>query len=225
MLPSIDRVLQLLSEGKPVEKIAELASCEDGDILDIIKQARSLMASLDKSSARKKIIIKRKPSLSSSFSAADADIDRLLTGTELAAVPMESSLTFYVAGESDSKTKHSAIGVVIHDEEGRQLGKVSMYIGKSGKYSTLYYGILKSLKIAGFFGTKDLKIRISSDTVRGHFSNEISIDDPKLAKQLEEARALMNDFPECRLENIPVNQNEKAHYLAAGAIERLLNRQ
>ena len=43
MLLSIDRVLQLLSEGKSIEKIAELAEGEIDDVIGIIDEARKLI--------------------------------------------------------------------------------------------------------------------------------------------------------------------------------------
>ncbi|MCL2026211.1 MAG: reverse transcriptase-like protein [Leptospirales bacterium] len=216
MLLSIDRVLQLLSEGKPVEKIAALASCDEEDILKIIKEARALIASFDKSAGKKKIILKRK-----SQQESDDNISSLLTGAELSAMPMHARLTFYVAADTDTQPHYSGIGIVIYDEDGRQVGKVSMYIGKSGKHSAIYNGIARALRIAGLFHAKDIRIRISSNTVRAHFYNEINIDDDKLLKQRDELRSMIKDFPECRIENISDALNDKAAHLATKGLERI----
>jgi len=216
MLLSIDRVLQLLSEGKPVEKIAALASCDKEDIFKIIKEARSLIASFDKQAGKKKIILKRK-----SLRESNDNISNLLTGAELSAMPMDARLTFYVAADADSDAQHSGIGIVIYDEDGRQAGKVSMYIGKSNKYSAVYSGIARALRIAGLFNAKDIRIRISLDTVRAHFYNEINIDDDKLIKQREELRSMIRDLPECRIESISDALNDKAAHLASKGLERI----
>jgi len=216
MLLSIDRVLQLLSEGKPVEKIAALASCDKGDILKIIKEARSLIASFDKSAGKKKIILKRK-----SLQDSDDNISNLLTGAELSAMPMDARLIFYVAADTDSQAHYSGIGIVIYDEDGRQVGRVSMYIGKANKYSAVYSGIVRALKIAGLFHAKDVRIRISLDAVRAHFYNEINIDDDKLIKQRDELHSVIKDFPEYRIESISDALNDKAAHLASKGLERI----
>jgi len=60
MLLSIDRVLQLLTEGKSVDKISELAKCDEKDVLVVIGEARNLLNKYEKPIARKKIILKKK---------------------------------------------------------------------------------------------------------------------------------------------------------------------
>ena len=59
MLLSIDRVLQLVSEGKTIEKIAELAECNSADVVNLIEDARELINRHEKASGRKKVIIKK----------------------------------------------------------------------------------------------------------------------------------------------------------------------
>ncbi|MCL1911907.1 MAG: reverse transcriptase-like protein [Leptospirales bacterium] len=216
MLLSIDRVLQLLSEGKPVEKIAELASCDKEDILKIIQEARALISSFDKAAGKKKIILKRK-----SLQESGDNISSLLTGAELSAMPMDARLTFYVAADTESEAQYSGIGIVIYDEDGRQVGKVSMYIGKAGKYSGVYSGIARALRIAGLFQAKDIRIRISSDAVRAHFYNEINIDDDKLLKQRDELLAMIKDLSGCRIESVSDALNDKAAHLASKGLERI----
>ena len=60
MLLSIDRVLQLLAEGKSIEKIAELANVDSNDVLAIIEEARKIVNQFDKQKSKSKIIIKKK---------------------------------------------------------------------------------------------------------------------------------------------------------------------
>lgn len=55
MLLSIDRVLQLLSEGKTLDKIAEMASCETEDVTEIVEQARRILSKYEKQNSRKKL--------------------------------------------------------------------------------------------------------------------------------------------------------------------------
>ena len=60
MLLSIDRILQLISEGKNIEKIAELAECDISEVVDIIQEARELLLKHEKAFAKRKIILKKR---------------------------------------------------------------------------------------------------------------------------------------------------------------------
>jgi ribonuclease HI len=220
MLLSIDRVLQLLSEGKSVEKISELASCDAEAVLDVIREARTILARYEKPAGRKKIIIKKKQQ-EHRESASDDDIKRLLMGAELSAVPMASQLTFYAAGECVDKAKNAGIGIIIHDREDRQVGKVSSYIGKTEKNSAIYTALIRSLKIAEYFNTEAVRLRTNSETIVKHLNGDISIDNEKVNKQRDEAKALMKKFKECRIEAISKNQNDKALYLAIKSVSQM----
>ena len=222
MLLSIDRVLQLLSEGKSSAKIAELADCTEEDILAVIAKARVLLAKHEKEAGKRKIIVKKKSNDDvSRQNIDDENIKKLLAVAELAAIPTGSKLTFYVAGMTVMPHKHAGIGIVIHDNEARQVGKLSMYIGKADKFSVIYTGVIHSMQIASYLGAKDVRLRISSGTLRKHFNNEININDEKLAVQRDEVKTFMNKFANCALETISVNQNDKAMFLASKAIDKI----
>lgn len=221
MLLSIDRVLQLLAEGKSSAKIAELADCLEEDILALIAEARILLAKYEKTAIKKKIILKKKTTDAPlPQNESDEVIKRLLAGAELTAVPTGSKLTFYVAGSSVMPHKNAGFGIVIHDNEARQVGKLSVYIGKADKYSVIYTAIMRSLQIADYFGAKDVRIRMSSGILSKHFNEEISISDEKLSVQRDDVKSYMSRFSNCVLETISVNQNDKAMFLAAKAVER-----
>jgi len=62
MLLSIDRILQLLAEGKSIQKIAELSGTEFETVCKIIEEARKLLANHEGIKSRKKILIRKKGS-------------------------------------------------------------------------------------------------------------------------------------------------------------------
>jgi hypothetical protein len=101
MLLSIDRILQLISEGKSLEKIAELAACEVSDVTGLINEARELLSRHEKSLTRRKIILKKKKeNPSSQQSHDDSYIREILNGAELSAIPVNTPIIMYIAGES-----------------------------------------------------------------------------------------------------------------------------
>ncbi len=217
MLLSIDRVLQLLAEGKPVEKIAEMAGCEIDNVTEIISQARAIISKYEKPRGRKKIIIKR-----NRIEASDeesAELKKIFDGSELSAVPVESSLVIFTDGFSEGNTSYglSGIGIVILDKQDRQVGKVSSTIGNSTQSNAEFIAVIRALKIAIYFKTKSLKIRTDSDSLVRQINNEIQIHNNKVKKFCEEITALMTEIPTCKIEHVTKPLNDKAKYLAKQA--------
>lgn len=221
MLLSIDRVLQLLAEGKSLEKISELASCEVSDVVGLIEEARELINRHEKVSGRRKVIIKKKNAGSESDTTGpDADAAReVLGGAELAAIPVNSSLTMYVNGYSDPETGNAGIGIVIFDREDRQVGKVCDFIGKRSPAAAEYVSMIRALKLAEYFRVSELKIRTDSEKiVRQVKSGKKS---PSEHKELfEDVLRLISGINNVRVEQISSSQNDKADYLAKKGSEK-----
>lgn len=222
MLLSIDRVLQLLAEGKSLEKISELASCETSDVVNLIEDARELINRHEKASGRKKVIIKKKQSASDNYATGpEADAAReVLSGAELAAIPVDSSLTMYVNGSSDPETGNAGIGIVIFDKEDRQVGKVCDYIGKRSPVAAEYVSMIRALKLAEYFRVSELKIRTDSEKIVRYINSDKK-ERPAGQKELfDELVKLISGIRNFRLEHISPSQNDKADYLARKGSEK-----
>ena len=91
MLLSIDRVLQLLAEGKSIEKIAELANVDSNDVLAIVEEARKIVNQFDKQKSKSKIIIKKKNNINTQIPMEMKETDEeLFDGFEvLSTIPTE----------------------------------------------------------------------------------------------------------------------------------------
>ncbi len=225
MLLSIDRVLKLLAEGKTLEKIAELAGCGVSDVVDVIEEAIALLNKLEKHSARRKIIIRKSTSedeVSDGDSAAPGGATEesiLFEGADLTTIPMNSSLMMYTDGASSGNPGPSGIGIVILDHDGRQVGKVSSYIGRRTNNYAEYSALLRALKIAIYFKTTDLKIRTDSELIVKQMSGEYKVKNEQIRKLYDEAVHLVKKIERCRIEHVPRTQNEKADYLARRAVQ------
>ena len=101
MLLSIDRVLQLLAEGKTIKKISELADCDEREVISVIEEARNLLQRHDKALSKKKIIIKKNKH-DNNNSSENSNLGEIsgdfLHGAELSAVPLGSQLVIYTDG-------------------------------------------------------------------------------------------------------------------------------
>jgi len=213
MILSIDRVLQLLAEGKSLNKIAALAKCDESDVAGIIEETRNIINKYEKPKSKKKIII-RKNSDPIEEDNQDKNIKEILNGSELSAIPVESYLIMYIDGDSNEDSEDFGMGIVIYDSDKRQVGKVSLYAGKNKKLYVQFRAFLKALKIAKYFNTEKLKIRTSSQQLIKCTKGETEIKDIDLKSIYDKVCILIKDFKEFDLEYITGNSNEKANHLA-----------
>jgi len=220
MLLSIDRVLQLLAEGKSLERIAELSQVRVEDVRSIIENARKLLLEHNKARARKKVIIEKvKEESRESAASPESDLDtaEILAGAELTAVPLASSLTMYVDGASRGNPGPAGIGIVINDRDGRQVGKVSDYIGIKTNNFAEYTALIRALQIAIYFKTKELKIRTDSELAVKQIRGDYKVSNENIKPLYAEVIRLKKMVNSCRIEHVTRNLNEKADYLAGRA--------
>ena len=226
MLLSIDRVLQLLSEEKSIDKIAELAECKNDDVISIIDEARKIINKYEKPISKKKIKLKKHISGDQSNAQkngpeiTDEEISKLLSGAELSAVPLNSSLTMYIDGASTGNPGPSGIGVVIFDQDDRQVGKVSAYVGKGTNDYAEYTALIRALKIALYFNTRKLNIRTDSELIVKQLSGEYKVKTNNIKRLYETASELMSKIEKCKIEHVSRIFNEKADYLAKKGSEK-----
>jgi ribonuclease HI len=223
MLLSIDRVLKLLAEGKSLEKIAELAHCNVKDVSDVIGKAISILDRHEKPIARKKIIIKKSPDEHDDNPGENPDASStesvLFEGAELSTIPLNSSLTMYVDGASSGNPGPAGIGIVIFDQDGRQVGKISSYIGNRTNNFAEYTALIRALKIAKYFKTNVLKIRTDSELVVKQIKGEYKVKNDQIKQLYDQAISLTRSISSCKIEHIPREQNDKADYLAKKAAQ------
>ena len=213
MLLSIDRVLQLLTEGKEISKIAELSGSTEDDVITIIKEARELLLKHEKPIAKKKIIIKKQ----AQDREHDDEVVSLLIGAELSLIPVNSELIIYVAS-SVEKNGHAGIGLIILDKDNRQVGKISTYIGKIKEPFALFTGMLRAVKLAEYFKTVSLKIRIEPQLVYKQLMSEIKTDDKKAFETINTIWSHKKLFKRFKIENVSKSIIEKTLFLAKKAV-------
>lgn len=218
MLLSIDRVLQLLAEGKSLEKISELAQCESTDVIEIIEDARQILKKYEKAYSKKKIIIKKRDNSELNNVTRNQDDNPLsadfLNGAELSAVPLGSILTMYTDGASQGNPGPAGIGIVIYDKEDRQVGKLSAYIGRGTNNFAEYTAIIRALKIAQYFKVREVKIRTDSELVVRQINGEYQVRNENIKLLYNQVMEILNKLPKVKIEHVTRNLNDKADYLA-----------
>jgi ribonuclease HI len=223
MLLSIDRVLNLLAEGKSLEKIAELAHCEAKDVKEVIEEAIRIIDRHEKPIARKKIIIKKSAEGHDDNPGENTDMSfsesALFEGAELSTIPLNSTLTMYIDGASSGNPGPAGIGIVILDQDGRQVGKISSYIGRRTNNFAEYTALIRALKIAKYFKTTIVKIRTDSELVVKQIKGEYKVKNEQMIKLHDQAVSLIKTISNCKIEHVPREQNDKADYLAKKAAQ------
>lgn len=221
MLLSIDRLLQLISEGKSLDKIAELADCEITDVTGLLNEARELLAKHDKAHSKRKIIIKKKKEAEpSSQTYDDTYVREILNGAELSAIPVNTPIVMYIDGESESDPGHAGIGIVIFDKENRQIGKVCDYAGIRTGIAAEYLSLIRALKLAIYFQASEVKIRTDSDIIIRQFTGKTRDNFSDTQKFIDEVKKLTAKLSNFKLEHVSRSQNDKADFLAKKGAEK-----
>lgn len=216
MLLSIDRVLQLLAEGKSIDKIAELAHCGADDVSAVIDEARKIINKYEKPAARKKVILKKQP-FDDGAGGREPEMPDMFHGAELSAIPVDSVLIIYTDGVSQDNPGKAGIGIVIFDREERQIAKVSASIGIATNHYAEYMALIRALKIALYFKVRTLKIRTDCELMVKQVLGEFPVKLDTIKKLHEEVTALIAQVPSFRIEQVYSSQNEKADFLARKA--------
>ena len=128
-----------------------------------------------------------------------------------------NSTIIYTDGASSGNPGPAGIGIVIEDTEGRQLGKVSAYIGEKTNNFAEYTALIRALKIALYFKTRALKIRTDSELIVKQLKGEYKVNNTNIKPLYEEAVSLKKKI-NCRVEHVTRNLNDKADYLAKKAV-------
>jgi ribonuclease HI len=222
MLLSIDKVLHLLTEGKDVAKIAELADLESEDVIALLEEARTLLAKHEREKSRRKIIIRKKSHTESDsprnyHEEPEDDLPSFLGGAELSAVPVEDLLIINIAAVERSGV--TGVALVIHDSSDHQVGKLSYCLRRVPARRALIRAAVRSFEIAEYFNAKEVKIRSNDDIFVRQINKEIYIQEADLQSQYDsfnEIATAGNSSYRCEL--ISTLSNDKTTYLAEKAI-------
>lgn len=220
MILTIDRVLQLLAEGKDIAKVAELAEVSEEDVRKIVNEIREILRVHERDRSRKKILIRKKKVNADPLERIKEweAFPAILDGAELSAVPVEEKLTFYVA--VSGKDEKCGVAIVIHDAADRQVCKLGYILRKINDREALLRAVIRSYEIAKYFRAAECKVRTHDATFVNQLNGKIIVQDLDLRKKIDEFAA-MREGVQCvfKLEVISEFQNEKTIYVAAKAIE------
>ena len=128
----------------------------------------------------------------------------------------------YVDGASRGNPGPAAIGVIIKDEQGATLLRVSSYIGTRTNNQAEYTALITALKEAQRLGAARLAIKTDSQLMAEQLAGRYRVRNENIRPLFEQAVELFKSFRGgCTLKYIPRELNAEADRLANQALDGL----
>ncbi|MGH2751757.1 MAG: ribonuclease HI family protein [Actinomycetota bacterium] len=127
--------------------------------------------------------------------------------------------TLHADGGARGNPGPAAIGVVLRDSAGADLGAVSRTIGETTNNVAEYRAVIEGLRLALERGVTDIEVRLDSKLVVHQLEGEWKIKSEALRGLAVEARRLLNRFESAALDHVPRSQNADADKLVNQALD------
>ena len=125
-------------------------------------------------------------------------------------------LILHADGASLGNPGLAAIGVIIEDERGRAVARISRRIGRTTSNRAEYLALIAGMEEAARLGAQKLDIRLDSQLIvrqlQGRYQSR------ELNGLCRRAVELMQRFNSCTIEHVPSSDNRMAHALAHRAL-------
>ena len=129
-------------------------------------------------------------------------------------------LTAHVDGASRGNPGPAAIGVVIKDEKGTTIVKVSSYIGRATNNQAEYTALATALEEAKKLGANHIDIRTDSQLMAEQVEGNYRVRNANIKPLFEEVKRLLAAFKSYTIDHIPRERNSEADSLANQALNR-----
>ena len=131
-------------------------------------------------------------------------------------------LFIYTDGACRGNPGDGGIGVVIKDDEGNIVKRISRYIGKTTNNQAEYTALLSALKSVKDYNPEYLKIHSDSELLVKQMGGTYSVKNVIIHKLFSKAKEMTNKFLTVEFEHIPREKNKEADLLANNALDRRL---
>lgn len=127
-------------------------------------------------------------------------------------------LKIFFDGSSQGNPGPSGIGVIVYDQEGREISRYSEYVGLRTNNEAEYLALIKSLEIAKSLGIVEVELYSDSELLVKQINGEYRVRDEKILKLYTIAQDLMKRL-KVKLTHINREENREADRLANKIIE------
>jgi len=121
----------------------------------------------------------------------------------------------FTDGASRGNPGEAGIGIILKDEQGIILRRLSGFLGKATNNIAEYSALLACLKVAGETGCSRLVVHSDSELMVRQLKGEYRVKDATLKKYFEKAHNLLQSAPfTFQIKHVPREQNREADQLA-----------
>ncbi len=139
---------------------------------------------------------------------------------------MGNHLVLYCDGASRGNPGPASIGAILYKkaddgtESPEAVAEVSRAIGKATNNHAEYTSLIEGLKQAAGMNTDGIDVRMDSELVVKQIRGEYRVKNAGLKPLFEEAKRLLNGFPEWSIAHIRRDRNSEADRLANEALDK-----
>lgn len=133
---------------------------------------------------------------------------------------MTKFLNVKIDGASRGNPGDAGIGVLIQDDEGKTLNKISEFIGENKTNNQAEYSaLIKALESCEGLGKK-VRILSDSELLVKQMTGKYNVNNKILKREFKKAKNLEKNFQKVIYEHIPREENPIADRLANKAIDK-----
>jgi ribonuclease HI len=125
-----------------------------------------------------------------------------------------------VDGASSGNPGNSGAGMVIFDENGTEIIRGSVFLGKMTNNMAEYEALLRALQKAHEYGAQDLVIYTDSLLVANQVIGAYKINNDILRQYVVKIKKIIRNFDHFAIQYIPREQNRIADKLAKNGIKK-----
>ena len=130
------------------------------------------------------------------------------------------SWKIYVDGASSGNPGDSGAGMVIFDENGIEISRDSVFLGKMTNNMAEYEALLRALQKAHECGAQDVVAHTDSLLVANQVTGTYKINNDILREYVVKVKKIISNFDHFAIQYIPREQNGIADKLAKGGIKK-----
>lgn len=130
------------------------------------------------------------------------------------------SWQIYVDGASSGNPGDSGAGMVIFDENGTEISRDSIFLGKMTNNMAEYEALLRALEKAQEHGAQDLVVYTDSLLVANQVIGTYKINNDILRQYVIQVKNITGNFDHFAIQYIPREQNGIADKLAKNGIKK-----
>jgi ribonuclease HI len=131
----------------------------------------------------------------------------------------ELALVIYIDGASRGNPGQAGAGVLISDDEGRKLDRISRFLGHKTNNEAEYGALLLGLGEAKRLGAASVRVFTDSELIARQVQGTYRVKDEKLKMLHRRVMENVREFSSFQIDSIPREQNREADDLANKAID------